>query len=66
MKTTLVLVFKKVESDDKSMTLFIETQKQKKLSMQVALMMCLNQTILKKVEAGLLIQSLVIILVFQK
>ena len=66
MKTTLVLVFKKVESDDKSMTLFIETQKQKKLSMKVALMMCLNQTILKKVEAGLLIQSLVIILVFQK
>ena len=66
MKTTLVLVFKKVESDDKSMTLFTETQKQKKLSMKVALMMCLNQTILKKVEAGLLIQSLVIILVFQK
>ena len=39
--TRLVLVFKKL--DIKSMTLFIQTQKQKWLSMKVTLMMFLNQ-----------------------
>ena len=39
--TRLVLVFKKI--DIKSMTLFIQTLKQKWLSMQVILMMYLNQ-----------------------
>ena len=57
------------------MTCFIQTQKQKQLSMKVILMMYLNQIILQlyqvqkviqeQVQAGLLIQSLSIILVFQ-
>ena len=73
---TLILLFKKRESDDKkSMTLFNQTQKQKYLSMKAILMMYLNQYILKlyqthkslyeKAQAGLLIQSLTITLVFQ-
>ena len=46
--TTLVLVFKKIESKDKkSLTVFIQAQKQKKSSMKVTLMMCFNQLILK-------------------
>ena len=46
--TTLVSVFKKIECEDKqSLTVFIQAQKQKKLSMKVTLMMCFNQLILK-------------------
>ena len=57
------------------MTRYIQTEKQKQLSMEVILMMYLNQMILQlyqvykviqeQVEAGLLIQSLSIILIFQ-
>ena len=43
--TTLVLVFKKIESDDKEE--FDKAQKPKQLSMKVTLMMCLNQSILQ-------------------
>ena len=46
--TTLVLVFKKIESQFKeSMTVFTHTQKQKQLSMKVTLMVCFNQSILQ-------------------
>ena len=46
--TTLVLVFKKKEAKIKqSLTVFIQAQKQKKLSMKVTLMMCFNQLILQ-------------------
>ena len=58
-----------------SMIIFIPAQKKKWLSMEVALMMRFNQAILqlyqiyenlhKKVQGGLLIQSLIILLVFQ-
>ena len=57
------------------MTLFIQTQKQKKLSMTVTLNRYLNQSILhlyqtyenleEKFQARLFIQSLVTLLVFQ-
>ena len=56
------------------MTLVIKTQKQKQLSMKVILMMCyqsieqLYQTYKifeEKAQAGLLIQSLIILLFFQ-
>ena len=57
------------------MTRFIQTEKQKQLSMEVILMMYLNQIILQlyqvykviqeQLQAGLLIQSLSIVLVFQ-
>ena len=39
--TTLFLVFKKIRQ---SMTLFIHTQKQKQLSMEATLLVCLNQS----------------------
>ena len=46
--TTLVLVFKKIESEDKtSITVFIYTQKQKQVPMKVTLIMCFNQSILQ-------------------
>ena len=46
--TTLVLVFKKIESEDKtSITVFIYTQKQKLVPMKVTLIMCFNQSILQ-------------------
>ena len=57
------------------MTLFIHTPKHKQLSMKVTLMMCFNQSILQlyqtyknlqgKAQAGLLIQSQIIMLVLQ-
>ena len=75
---TLILVFKKIKSEDKqSLTIFIQTPKQKQLSMKVTLIMCFNQSILQLQQAyknknlqenaqvGLLIQSLIILLVFQ-
>ena len=46
------------------MTLFIQAQKQKKLSIKMTLMMYFNQSILQ-FYAGLLIQSFIIILLFQ-
>ena len=46
--TTSVLVFKKIESDDKTKhDSFFQTQKQKQLRMKVVLMMYLNQFILQ-------------------
>ena len=46
--TTLVLVFKKIESEDKtSITVFIYTQKQKPVPMKVTLIMSFNQSILQ-------------------
>ena len=46
--TTLVLVFKKIESEEKtSITVFIHTQKQKQVPMKVTLIMCFNQSILQ-------------------
>ena len=46
--TTLVLVFKKIESDEKTKhDTFIQSQKQKQLPMKVILMMYLNQSILQ-------------------
>ena len=45
--TTLVLEFKKIESDDKiKYDTFIQNQKQNQLLMKVTLMMYLNQSIL--------------------
>ena len=45
--TTLAIVFKKIESDDKTKQgLFIQHQKQKQLLKKVTLMMYLNQSIL--------------------
>ena len=45
---TLILVFKKIKSEDKqSLTIFIQTPKQKQLSMKVTLIMCFNQSILQ-------------------
>ena len=73
--TTLVLVFKKIEREDKTKydTFYLNSQKQ--LSKKVILMMYLNQCILQlyqayknlyeKVQTGLLIQSLIIILAVQ-
>ena len=43
--TTLVLVFKEITKQ--SMTLFVQTQKEKLLSMKVTLMVYLNQSILQ-------------------
>ena len=43
--TTLVLVFKEITKQ--SMTLFVQTQKEKLLSMKVTLMVYLNQAILQ-------------------
>ena len=43
--TTLVLVFKKKVKTKQSMTIFMQVQKQKKLSMNVTLKICLNQSI---------------------
>ena len=43
--TTLVLVFKEIAKQ--SMTLFVQTQKEKLLSMKVTLMVYLNQSILQ-------------------
>ena len=54
---------------------FSQTHKQKQLSMKVTLIMCFNQSILQlyqtyknlkeKAQIGLLIQSLIILLLFQ-
>ena len=66
--TTLVLVLKKIESEDKTKyDTFIHTQKQKQLLIKVTLMTNLSRSILKlyetytnlkeKVQAELLIQS---------
>ena len=47
--TTLFLVFKKIESENKkNMTIFIQAQKQKSLSMKVTLMMRFNQSMVTK------------------
>ena len=47
--TTLFLVFKKIESEnEKNMTIFIQAQKQKSLSMKVTLMMRVNQSMVTK------------------
>ena len=43
--TTLVLVFKKKVKTKQSMTIFMQVQKQKKLSINVTLKICLNQSI---------------------
>ena len=71
--TTLILVFREITKE--SMTLFVQTEKEKLLSMKVTLMVYLNQSILQlyqtyqhlyeNVQAGLSIQSLSIILVYQ-
>ena len=71
--TTLILVFGEITKE--SMTLFVQTEKEKLLSMKVTLMVYLNQSILQlyqtyqhlyeNVQAGLSIQSLSIILVYQ-
>ena len=66
--TILVLEFKKIQCDDKTLyCTFIRTQKQKKLSMKVTLIMYLNQSIVilyqgykslkDKVKVPFLIQS---------
>ena len=45
---TLVLMLKKIESDDKqNMTHFIQTQPQRQLSIKMPLMMYLNESILQ-------------------
>ena len=50
--TTLVLVFRKIESGDKTKYgIFIQSQKLKWLSMKVTLMMCFNQSRLQLYEA---------------
>ena len=73
--TTLVLVFKKIEREDKTKYDTFYLNSQKHLSKKVILMMYLNQCILQlcqayknlyeKVQTGLLIQSLIIILAVQ-
>ena len=70
--TTLALVFKKIESEDKTKyDTFYSNSKAEILSIKVTLMMCLNQSILqlyqtyKNLQDGLLIESLIILLVFQ-